>query len=217
MLVRDYMTRHPLMAEPTMSVVKAQHFMAENAIRHLPVVGDGKRLLGLVTRQSLLVDPHRLASLDMWEIARLLSDLTLGDVMIKAKDVITVSADATLEEASRIMVENKIGGLPVLEETIVTGILTETDLLAQLVNLLGGSAKGVRVTIRMPDRIGEFAKVTGALAAKGWGIYASGGVPAPKEPGYWDMVVKVRNVDQDGLVSVLGAIPDQRIVDSREM
>lgn len=217
MLVRDYMTRHPLMAEPTMSIVKAQHFMVENSIRHLPVVGDGKRLLGLITRQSLLVDPNRLASLDMWEIARLLSDLTVGDVMIKAKDVITVSADATLEEASRIMVENKIGGLPVLENNIVTGILTETDLLAQLFNLLGGSSHGVRVTIRMPDRIGEFAKVTSALAAKGWGIYASGGVSAPKEPGYWDMVVKVRNVDKDDLVGVLGAIPDQRIVDAREM
>jgi acetoin utilization protein AcuB len=217
MLVKDYMTRHPLMAELTMSVVNAQRFMVENGIRHLPVVGDGKRLLGLVTRQSLLVDPSRLASLDMWEIARLLSDLTVGDVMIKAKDVLTVTADATLEEASRIMVENRIGGLPVLEDGIVTGILTEIDLLAQLTSLLGGNARGVRVTVRIPDRIGEFAKVTGALAANGWGIYASGGAAAPKEPGYWDMVVKVRNVSKDDLVSVLGSIQDQRIVDAREM
>jgi acetoin utilization protein AcuB len=217
MLVKDYMTRHPLMAEPTMSVVKAQRFMVENGIRHLPVVGDGKRLLGLVTRQSLLIDPGRLASLDMWEIARLLSDLTVGDVMIKAKDVITVTADATLEEASRIMVENRIGGLPVVEDGVVIGILTEIDLLAQLTSLLGGNARGVRVTLRIPDRIGEFAKVTGALAARGWGIYASGGAAAPKEPGYWDMVVKVRNVSKDDLVSVLGSIQEQRIIDAREV
>jgi acetoin utilization protein AcuB len=217
MLVKDYMTRHPLMTEPTMSIVDAQHFMAENAIRHLPVVGDGKRLLGLVTRQSLLVDPSRLGSLDMWEIARLLSDLTVCDVMVKAKDVITVSVDATLEEASRIMVENKIGALPVVDDNVVMGILTETDLLAQLSSLLGGNTKGVRVIIRIPDRIGEFAKVTGALAAQGWGIYAAGGVPAPKDPGYWDMVVKVRNVAKDDLVRVLGAIPDQRIIDAREV
>jgi acetoin utilization protein AcuB len=137
--------------------------------------------------------------------------------MIKAKDVLTVTADATLEEASRIMVENRIGGLPVLEDGIVTGILTEIDLLAQLTSLLGGNARGVRVTVRIPDRIGEFAKVTGALAANGWGIYASGGAAAPKEPGYWDMVVKVRNVSKDDLVSVLGSIQDQRIIDAREM
>jgi len=48
MLVKDYMTRHPLMVAPTMLVVEAQ--MGENNIRHLPVCGEGKRLLGLVTR-----------------------------------------------------------------------------------------------------------------------------------------------------------------------
>jgi len=46
MLVKDYMTRHPLMAAPTMPIVEAQRYMGENNIRHLPVVGDGKRLLG---------------------------------------------------------------------------------------------------------------------------------------------------------------------------
>jgi CBS domain-containing protein len=58
MLVKDYMTRHPLMAEPTTSIIEAQRYMGENNVRHLPVVGDGKRLLGLVTRQSLLVQPR---------------------------------------------------------------------------------------------------------------------------------------------------------------
>jgi len=63
MLVRDYMTRHPLLADPEMSAVDAQRYMVEANIRRLPVVGDGKRFLGLVTRQSLLVDPGRLGSL----------------------------------------------------------------------------------------------------------------------------------------------------------
>ena len=70
MLVKDYMTRHPLMARPTMPIVEAQRFMGKNHLRHLPIVGDGKRLLGLVTRQTLLVDPGRLGSLDLWDIAR---------------------------------------------------------------------------------------------------------------------------------------------------
>ena len=62
MLVKDYMTRHPLMAQPDMPIVEAQRFMGENNIRHLPIVGDGKRMLGLITRQVLLVDPGRLGS-----------------------------------------------------------------------------------------------------------------------------------------------------------
>jgi acetoin utilization protein AcuB len=217
MLVKDYMTRHPLMADPTMSIVEAQRYMGENNIRHLPVVGDGKRMLGLVTRQRLLVDPGRLGSLDVWEIARTLTGLTVQDVMVKAREVITAEQDTTLEEAARIMVENGIGCLPVLEEGIVTGIITETDLLAQLTALLAGDVPGVRVTIRVPDKIGEFAKITSAIAAQGWGIYAGGSVPTPKRPGYWDIIVKVRGVPRDDLVAALEQIEDQEIVDVREL
>jgi len=115
------------------------------------------------------------------------------------------------------MVKSKIGCLPVLEEGIVVGIITETDLLAQLTHLLGGGVLGVRATVRMPNKHGEFAKITAALAAQGWGIYAAGGVPAPKHPGYWDGVFKVRDVAKDDLVAVLEKIEGQEIVDVREM
>ncbi|GAB4545538.1 MAG: CBS and ACT domain-containing protein [Anaerolineae bacterium] len=217
MLVRDYMTRHPLMAEPDMSIIEAKRYMGENDIRHLPIVGDGKRLTGLVTRQSLLVDPGRLGSLDVWEIARYLSGLRVKDVMVKARDVIVIDPQATIEDAARLMSERRIGCLPVLEDGIVVGIITETDLLAHLTMLLGGNVAGVRVTIRVPDRLGEFAKVTSAIASRGWGIYASGGAPAPKAPNYWDLVVKVRNVPRDELVSVLQEIEGQQIIDVREV
>jgi len=217
MLVKDYMTRHPLMAETAISIVEAQRYMGENNIRHLPIVGDGKRLLGLVTRQTLLVDPGRLGSLDVWEITRFLSRLTVKDIMIKARDVITIGQDATIEEAARIMIAKRISCLPVLNECVLIGIITEMDLLAQLTNLLGGTVSGVRVTMRVPDRVGEFAKVTNAIASQGWGIYASGGVPAPKEPGYWNMVVKVRNVPKEELVKVLEKIEGQEVIDVREV
>jgi acetoin utilization protein AcuB len=217
MFVKDYMTRHPLMAEPGMSIVEAQRYMGENNIRRLPIVGDGKRLLGLVTRQTLLVDPGRLGSLDMWEITRFLSRLTVKDVMIKAPQVLSIGQTATIEEAARLMVRNKVGCLPVLEDGILVGILTEMDLLAQLTNLLGGAVSGVRVTMRVPDRIGEFAKVTAAIAAQGWGIYASGEVPAPKDAGYWDFVIKLRNVTKGDVVAVLEKIEGQQVIDVREV
>jgi acetoin utilization protein AcuB len=217
MLVKDYMTRHPLMVAPTMSIVEAQRFMGENNIRHLPVYGEGKRLLGLVTKQSLLIHPGTLGSLDVWEITRYLSDLAVGDVMVKAQDVVTIEQEATIEEAARLMVESKIGCLPVLEEGIVVGIITDTDLLAHLTNLLGWPFGGVRVTIRVPDRIGEFAKITSAIASQGWGIYAAGAAPTPKHPGYWDAVVKVRGVPKDDLLAVLEKVEGQEIVDVREV
>jgi acetoin utilization protein AcuB len=216
MLVKDFMTRHPVMVPPTTPAAEAQQVMRENKIRHLPVVGDGKRLEGLITRERLRVSPSDLGSLNVWEITRFLANMTVKDMMLKGKDVITTAPQVTLEDAARIMAKDKIGCLVVLEEGVVVGVITETDMLVELNQMLGGDVSGVRVTIRVPDRIGEFAKVFGAISSRGWGIYASGSVPTPKHPGYWDVVVKVRGVPKDDLVAVLEKIEDHEIVDARE-
>jgi acetoin utilization protein AcuB len=216
MLVKDFMTRHPVMVPPTTPAAEAQQVMRENKIRHLPVVGDGKRLEGLITRERLRVSPTDLGSLNVWEITRFLANMTVKDMMLNGKDVITTAPDVTLEDAAQIMAQKKIGCLVVLEQGVVVGIITETDMLVELNHMLGGDVSGVRVTIRVPDRIGEFAKVFGAISSRGWGIYASGSVPTPKHPGYWDVVVKVRGVPKDDLVAVLEKIEDHEIVDARE-
>lgn len=216
MLVKDFMTRHPVMVPPTTPAAEAQQVMRENKIRHLPVVGDGKRLEGLITRERLRVSPTDLGSLNVWEITRFLANMTVKDMMLKGKDVITTAPDVTLEDAAQIMAQKKIGCLVVLEQGVVVGIITETDMLVELNQMLGGDVSGVRVTIRVPDRIGEFAKVFGAISSRSWGIYASGSVPTPKHPGYWDVVVKVRGVPKDDLVAVLEKIEDHEIVDARE-
>lgn len=216
MFVKDYMTRHPVMIDPGVSMVEAQGIMAESRFRHLPVVEKGKRLAGLITRQRLRVSPTDLGSLNVWEITRFLSDLRVEDVMVKRRDVITIDPDAPIEEAAQLMVVNEIGCLPVLEDDVVVGIVTQADMLIQLTTLLGFDTPGTRATMRVPDRQGEAAKVTGAIAEQGWGIWVIGSVPAPKHPGYWDVVVKVRGVSKDELAAVLKQIPEQELVDIRE-
>ena len=120
------------------------------------------------------------------------------------------------QDAARIMCEHRIGSLLVVEDDIVVGIITEVDMLAELSSLLGGNVPGVRVTIRVPDQVGEYAKITGIIAENGWGIYTSGGVPSPKKEGFWDVVIKVRGAPKDKLVSALEKIEGQEIVDARE-
>ena len=218
MFVRDYMTRHPMMADEAMPVVEAQRLMGEAKIRRLPVVGDGKRLVGLITRQSLLVDPGKLGSLNMWDIASYLSGLTLKDVMLKAADVVTVGPDLTIEEAARIMVEKKIGCLPVLEDDVVIGIITETDLLAQLTSMMDLRCPGVRATVRMPtDLVGGLARLVDAVAAKGWGINALGGSVFPKDPALWDAVIKIERVTKEEMIEVLRQVQGETIIDVREV
>ena len=216
MLVKDYMTRHPIMIPPTMPAADAQKIMVENKVRHLPVVGDGKRPMGLMTRERLRIPPAELGSLNVWEITRYLSELKVKDIMVPVKDLLTIGPDATLEEAAQTMADNKYGCLPVVEDNVVVGIITETDLLVQLGELLGGYIPGVRITVRLPGKIGGYAKIISAISAQGWGMYATGSVRAPKREGYWDIVLKVRDVPAKDIVAVLEQIEDSEIIDVRE-
>lgn len=216
MLVKDYMTRHPIMIEPDKLVTEAQKLMGENSIHHLLVVGDGKRLLGLITREQLQIHPEKLGSLDVWEITRFLAELTVKNVMIKRENLCTINQNATIEDAASIMIQNKIGGLAVIEDEIVVGVLTETDLLIELQNLLGAKEKGWRVTVRVPDQSGELMKISSVISSKGWSIMALGSVRAPKAPEYWDIVLKVSHCTKEELVQTLEEIKGQQIIDVRE-
>jgi acetoin utilization protein AcuB len=217
MLVKDYMTRHPIMIPPTTPAHEAQKIMVENKVRHLPVVGDGKRPLGLITRERLRIPPAELGSLNVWEITRFLSNLKVKDVMVKPQDLYTVGSDATLEEAAQLMAKKKVGCLLVVDEDVVVGILTETDMLVQLADLLGGYVPGVRATVRLPGKIGGYAKLISAVSAKGWGMYATGSVPAPKRKGYWDIVLKIPDVSKEDIVALLDQLEEHELVDLRDM
>jgi acetoin utilization protein AcuB len=215
MLVKDCMTRHPIMISPETPALKAQNLMIENKVRHLPVIGDGKRIVGLITRESLMVPPSDLGSLNVWEISRLLSDIKAEDVMVKEKALITIDPDSTLESAAELMIKKKVGCLPVIEEGVVVGIITEVDMLAKLAQLLGSGVEGVRATIRVPNKIGEYAKIFSAVSNQGWGIYACGGAESQKDPDQWDIVIKVRRADKDELLKVLESVEGQEVIDIR--
>jgi acetoin utilization protein AcuB len=217
MLVKDYMTRHPIMIEPSRRVVEVQKLMTENNINHLPVVADGKRLLGLVTRQRLGIRPEQIGSLDVWELTNYMSRLTADKVMVAGDDLHTIGPDATIEEAADIMIAKKISGIPVVEDgMIAVGMITKTDLLIELRNLLGAIDPGWRVTMRVPNREGEFRKLIHVISTNGWGIMALGSVRSPKHPNRWDLIVKVRHCGRDELVEALSRIEGQEMIDLRE-
>lgn len=205
------------MVGPEMRVTEAQKLMTENNIRHLPVVGDGKRLLGLVTRQRLAIPPEKLASLDVWEITRFLAELTVQRVMVTGPDLHTITPDKTLEEAADMLIRYKISGLPVVEDgMVVCGIITETDLLIEFQNLLGANDAGWRVVMRVPNKVGQYRKLVRAISENNWGLMALGGVRSPRHPDKWDVVLKVRHCTKEQLIAVLQAIEEQELVDIRE-
>jgi acetoin utilization protein AcuB len=216
MLVKDSMIRHPFTIEPNMSIVDAQRYMGEVNVRYLPVVDNGKRLVGLITRRTLMIEPGALGSLNVWEITRYLSRLQVKNVMIKARSIVTIDPDTPIEDAARIMVQKQIGCLPVVEGPTVIGLVRSEDLLAHLTEMMVARVHGVRVTIRMPSGKGETAKLVAAISAKGWGIFACGGLHDKKDPEKWIMLIKIRGVPKDEVAAALRQIKGHEILDVRE-
>jgi acetoin utilization protein AcuB len=115
------------------------------------------------------------------------------------------------------MTDYKIGCLPVVEdEHFVVGILSEIDLLRAFQEMLGLPSPGVRVTMRMPNRKGEFARLTGIIAQHQLGIMGIGSFPSPRHPGFYDMVLKIPNLTIAEAQAILSQVPEQEIVDIRE-
>jgi CBS domain-containing protein len=132
MRVRDIMTQNPIVIEPNTTVPAAIAVMRQHKIRHLPVVENG-RLVGVISRGDLR-EASMSASInaDQYELHFMLDRLTVGKLM--TRKVFTITPDALLFHAAELMTENKIAGLPVVDEKGgVVGIVTESDLLRMLV------------------------------------------------------------------------------------
>lgn len=172
MLVGERMS-HPIISiAMDMPVHEALDMFKRERIRRAPVVKDGK-LVGIVSDKDLLnASPSPASSLSIWEMNYLLSKVTVSEVM--TKKILTVSEDTPIEEAARIMADNKIGGLPVLRDGHVVGIITETDLFKIFLEFMGAREKGVRVTALIDEKPGQLAKITTAMAELGGNFIAFG-------------------------------------------
>jgi acetoin utilization protein AcuB len=213
MLVKEIMTPNPVTIEPDMPVTDAQRLMEEDNIRHLPVVREGKGMVGLITRDALnRALPSELSSLTIWEINYRLSQIKARDVMVK--QVISVTEDVTAEDAARIMIDRKIGSLPVMRDGQLVGIITDIDLLETLSNLMGWRQPGVRITIRVPDERGWLARVATAISDAG-GLLVGGGSYPADEPLKANLVFRVRNVPFDRLRSLLQEMDGVELLDIR--
>ncbi len=168
MYVGRRMTRNPITATPETSHSEAMKLLREYRIRRLPILDDGK-LVGIVVEKDLLsAQPSPATTLSIYEIYSLLDQLTMKSIM--AKPVYTVEESCPLEEAARIMVEKKIGCLPVMRGEELVGIITETDIFRALVEILGDEEVGLAFSIRLEDKPGALAAVTQAIADAGGNI-----------------------------------------------
>lgn len=131
MNVSDLMITGPITADPQMPVLEARQLMIAKRIRHLLVM-DGPKLVGILTDRDIRLNmPSPATSLSIWELNYLIARMTVGSVMTKKLVIVGPRQDA--REAALLMLDNKIGALPVVDQGLLVGIVTETDLLRAFV------------------------------------------------------------------------------------
>jgi acetoin utilization protein AcuB len=207
------MTPNPITVSPDTSIGAAMERMKREKVRRFPVLDKNRKLVGIVAYNDLLhASPSSVTSLSVWEVSYLLSQVKITEVM--TKKVITVTEDTPLEEAARLMVDNEIGGLPVIRDELVVGIITESDLFKVFLELLGAREQGVRLTVLAPYFKGSLAQISSAITERG-GLILALNTFLGEDPTNWGCHLKVADITKDELLEVVKPLVVE-IVDVRE-
>jgi len=149
--VSQIMSRNVVTVTPNASCRDAVALMTRDKIRHLPVVGLDGVLRGIVTDRDLrhyLFKPEIFRSIGTVPVARLLSEVQVGHVM--SQPVVSVAPDTPLDKAGQVMLEHGLGSLPVVDHRGLVGILTETDLLKQIIGADAASSDVEAIVVSYP-------------------------------------------------------------------
>lgn len=153
MFVDDYMTADPVTIREDAPAVEAARLVRQHGFRQLPVLDEGRRLVGIITDRDLrnaagLSEPMR-------------NDLVVSDVM--SADPITISVSAALDRAIQLLSKHKFGALPVMKSDRLVGIISYIDTLRALSDVFGLDQPGYRIEVALPEGFADLSRVFGAL------------------------------------------------------
>ena len=196
MAVKDFMTRKVVYISPDTTIAHAADIMRDQKLHRLPVIENDK-LVGLVTEGTIAeASPSKATSLSIYEMNYLLNKTKVKDVMIQ--DVVTISQYASLEDATYLMLKNKIGILPVVDNEQVYGIITDRDIFKAFLEVSGYGEKGVRMRFVTEDEVGVLSHIIALLVEENLNI--SNTVNIPRKDG--KVVIEVQIDGDIDLVSL---------------
>jgi len=179
MFVRSFMSSPVVTLPSATRAIDALELMQAKKIRRIPVTEDG-RLTGILT----LGDIQSVLGLQEHSIRR--ASTKLGDIM--TREVRIVGPDDPLERAVRVMLENEVSGLPVVDGAKVVGIITESDIFLAFTRIMGIVERGARVVMTVPegeDLMEQLARRTAGMGVRSLAAY-------PAREGGWEVVVRIR-------------------------
>jgi acetoin utilization protein AcuB len=198
MLVKNWMSKEVITIDVNDSMQEAMRLLREHDIRMLPVMKKNK-LVGIVTDRDLKkASASDATTLEVHELLYLLTKIKVKDIM--TKDPITVPPDYTVEETTRVLLESKISGAPVVDLAgKVIGTITQTDLFRVLISLTGIGNGGIQFGFRVEDRPGSIKEVADIIREFGGRMVSIltsyDGVPE----GYRKVYIRMRNIERSRL------------------
>lgn len=192
MYVKNYMTAEVITISEETKILEALDLMKDHQIHRLPVTKDGQ-MKGLVTEGIIQENsPSTATSLSIHEMNYLLTKTAVGDIMLK--NVITIAPDALLEEAADTMRKNQVSVLPVIgTDHKLVGIITEKDIFAAFLDLLGYYNQGTRVVVDIKDdHTGILEKLTRLFTEEQMNIDQ---IAVYRQSGLTQVVIQVASVE----------------------
>ena len=201
MIIADRMRKNPITATPDMSISEASAKMKSEKIHRMPVLDEDKHLVGVISEKDiLLAAPSPASTLSAYEINYLLSRLKVKNIM--SRNPLTITKDTTIEEAVKLMAENDLSCLPVMEGGYLVGIVSKSNLLKILLEMLGDKYPGVRVEALVEDKVGVVSSLSDQFATAGINIISLGTLEGPA-PNLRVLTFKLGNATEDQVRKIM--------------
>jgi acetoin utilization protein AcuB len=189
-IVRQWMSTDLVTIGKNASIQEALAVMKQESIRHLPVVDKQMKLVGWITDSDLRGVL----------IASMLEELTLEDVMIRKP--ISVPPETELEDACRILLDNRIGGMPIVEEGVLVGLITTVDILSAFIAFLGLFTESTRLDVRASGSPNPLPEITRLVRDHGAEIISVCHLPVDDGPEY-SYSIRLKRTDVKKIIEEL--------------
>ena len=215
MFVGDCMNAPAITITPETPLQDALNLMHEHRFRRLPVVDEEGRLVGIVSERDLLyASPPPATLLRGLSLNHLLAESQTKQIM--TREVIATTPDTFVEDAARLIVENRVGGLPVVDEDgRVAGVITETDIFRAFIELYRAGHGGLYLVLKAPDRTGLMAELSKAVLGLE-GEIVSLSSSTDEATGDYRLVIKGQGIDADRVIELVQSL-GYRVIQFRKV
>ncbi|GAE25822.1 hypothetical protein JCM9140_1839 [Halalkalibacter wakoensis JCM 9140] len=197
MIIENIMKRNVITVNESSTIKDAMQLLELHQIRHIPIVNDKKELVGIVSDSDI-----RDASPSIFHFTDHLEDFHKPISSIMKTNVITAHPLDFVEEVSTLFYEHHIGCLPILEDDELVGIITETDMLHTLVELMGAHQPSSHIEVKVENITGKLSDI--AAIFKELKISITSVLVYPhSDPTFKILVFRIQTIDPRKVVKVI--------------